>query len=198
MGGLLGETPGLLLIEPPSAAPDVNPRRRERGTKGAVSLACNSLSGRREREALRADEGAIPAVCSFRTVASTSVNPKAPAFAGWCGKVDLGRRRVKVQAPSCIAPAVGDTRGSMRHREGTWSAQALRGIRRVVGPHPGNWVPRKLDGFHLHSGFVGPLGSRPPQPGNGSGTGVLFFGWGCFEAMRSIEIKPGGSLRSFA
>jgi len=27
-------------------------------------------------------------------------------------------------------------------------------------------------------------------------TGVLFFGWGCFEAMRSIEIKPGGSLRN--
>jgi len=31
---------------------------------------------------------------------------------------------------------------------------------------------------------------------NGKGTGVLFFGWGCFEAMRSIEIKPGGSLQT--
>lgn len=55
-----------------------------------------------------------------------------------------------MQAPSCIAPAVGDTRGSMRHREGTRKAQALRGIRRVARPTlgtlkrnpdpPGNWT----------------------------------------------------------
>jgi hypothetical protein len=69
--------------------------------------------------------------------------------------------------------------------------------------HPGTLIrnsgpTRKLGGFHLHSGFIGPLGSRPPRAGNGSGTGVLFFGWGCFEAMRSIGNKPGGSLQWFA
>lgn len=58
-----GNVPGSTSLEPPPVAPAVRPRRREEGQKGAGSPACNSLiRGRREREALQGDEGAIPNV----------------------------------------------------------------------------------------------------------------------------------------
>lgn len=72
------------------------------------------------------------------------------------------KRRVKTQAPTCIAPALGDTRGSAKHREGTQPSQVGGGIRsaRVFQLVWFSRQPRKLVGFHLHSSFVGLFGSR--------------------------------------
>jgi len=86
----------------------------------------------------------------------------------------------------------------MRHREGTRAAQAAFGIRGRETTRPLRWLGPQETGRVSPSLELHRSARLSPSPSleTVNGTGVLFFGWGCFEAMRSIEIKPSGSLQS--